>query len=73
MKNNISYQSFPQMLDGQYEYVKNTKPDFVIVKGSVVVGRLKRLLDKNYELVSTHEQEYQQKKVTYRLYRITNK
>lgn len=73
MKNNISYQNFPQMLDGQYEYVKNNKPDFVIIKGNAVVGRLKCLLDKNYELVNTHEQEYQQKQVTYRLYRIINK
>lgn len=69
MKNNISYENYPEMLDGQLEYIEKVSPEFVIIKNKPF-GRIKKILSQKYEKISTHSQKYQKKDVTYTLYRI---
>lgn len=72
MKNNIPYKNYPEMLDGQLKYIKEEKPDFIIIRGSGW-DKAKDTINDNYNLVKVHKQKYQQYEVTYKLYRIKNK
>lgn len=66
MKNNISKKKYPEMMDEQERYIKKEKPTFVVTK------RKEKILDENYEIVSKHTQKYENKHVTYYLYKLKN-
>lgn len=67
MKNNISYQKYPEMMDQQREYVREKQPNFVIAKSTLSLVH-RNEIEKNYQLIAQHTQKYQTKQVTYLLY-----
>lgn len=67
MKNNISYQKYPEMMDQQKKYVEEKKPHFVIIKESLSFTH-RKVIEKNYQLIQKHTQKYQTRQVTYLLY-----
>ncbi len=62
MRNNIPKENYPEMYEEQDRYIKESIPKFVITK------RKYSLLDKDYVLIKTHTQPYENRKVTYYLY-----
>ena len=60
------------MLYWKLKYIKEEKPDFIIIRGSGW-DKAKDTINDNYNLVKVHKQKYQQYEVTYKLYRIKNK
>ena len=67
MKNNISYQKYPEMMDSQKEYVLNKIPHYVITKASIPI-EYRHIIEKNYHLIKQKNQKYQTKMITYLLY-----
>lgn len=67
MKNNISYQKYPEMMNSQKEYVKQKNPHYVVIKNTLSSDSV-RLIEQNYKLIDKYSQRYQTKKITYLLY-----
>lgn len=67
MKNNLSYQKYPEMMDQQKKYVQEKQPNFVIAKSTLSLVH-RNEIEKNYQLIAQHTQKYQTKQVTYLLY-----
>ena len=67
MKNNISYQKYPEMMDTQKQYILEKQPHYVITKGTLSLEH-RTLIEENYRLIDQHTQKYQTKQVTYLLY-----
>ena len=66
-KNNIKYKLCPKNIDAQNEYIKEAKPDYIVTKK--LKAKQKKRIEENYELVTTHSQEYEGKIVKYSLYK----
>lgn len=71
MKNNISYENYPEMMDTQKEYIIEELPDFVIIKNTLSLKN-KKVIEEHYERVDQYTQRYQTKIVTYILYQRKN-
>lgn len=70
MKNNISYKNYPKMLDEQINYIKNKQVLYVVTKESATYRKYKNEIESNYLLIDQFTQKYQNKNVTYYLYRL---
>ena len=70
MKNNISYKNYPKMLDEQINYIKNKQELYVVTKESATYRKYKNEIESNYLLIDQFTQKYQNKNVTYYLYRL---
>lgn len=66
-KNNIKYDVFPQNIDEQRKYIQEKRTDYVIASNKTSKQDLE-LLEKNYILIKTHTQKYEEHKRTYYLY-----
>lgn len=64
MKNNISKKKYPEMMREQERYIKEERPTFVVTK------RKEDKLDDDYEIISKHTQKYEDKEITYYLYKL---
>lgn len=69
-KINISYDIYPKILEEQRRYIKEGLIDYVIARN--IKSKDKELLEKNYELIDIHKQEYEKKERTYYLYEKKN-
>ncbi len=66
-KNNINYSLYPDNMDEQRRYVKEKVTDYVITSNKISKAD-RNQLEKNYQLVLTQKQEYEQNMRTYYLY-----
>lgn len=66
-KNNIKYNLYKKNNDEQNKYIRKQATDYVITKK--LNKKKRKLIEKYYELIDTHSQEYEEKKVRYYLYR----
>lgn len=72
MRQNVDYKRYPEIIDGQNQYIAEGKTNFVIVReyfGNF--GYRNQLVDlnKNYQLVDVVEQEYEHMDFVYYLYK----
>ena len=66
-RNNIKYSLSPKNVDEQRKYIKKKLVDYVIAENPK--SKDKKILEKNYQLIDTHKQKYEEKEKTYYLYK----
>ena len=73
MRQNVDYNRYPQIIDGQNEAIENKKVEFVVIREYFAnKGYRKTLnsLNKNYYLVKEFKQKYEGMDFTYYLYQL---
>lgn len=63
MRNNFSYENYPEMYDEQKRYVLQNRPHYVVTRTNYIF-----LSENNYKLISSFRQKYESKYHVYYLY-----
>lgn len=75
MRQNVEYNRYPQILDGQIDVIKNKETEFVIIReffGNQGYRKTIPYLEANYKEIKKHSQKYEGMDFTYYLYQIKN-